>query len=116
MRDHLFRAWHEDAETMMFDQKPGDCLRWKHEGQPVVVMKWTGIKDSNGVEVYEGDLLYSADCVYGVVVYDEGLSAYSVEYPKFAQLLMDYRLESEGRFTVAGSRYTHPHLLKGEEA
>lgn len=64
MREIKFRAWHKGYDEMypimLYDKNPGDCLRWKNEGQPVEIMQYTGLKDNNGKEIYEGDVVHCA--------------------------------------------------------
>jgi uncharacterized phage protein (TIGR01671 family) len=64
MREIKFRAWYtgyKGKETyypeMIYDEKPGDCLKWKNEGQILKLMQYTGLKDKNGKEIYEGDIV-----------------------------------------------------------
>lgn len=79
-REIKFRAWHKGASEIIYDTFPGDALRWQNEGQPVEVMQFTGLKDKNGKEIYEGDILkYSSDGYHfelGDVIINDGYTAY----------------------------------------
>jgi uncharacterized phage protein (TIGR01671 family) len=71
MRDLKFRAWFHanpkdyvyqkgkllNPNQMFIDSYPGECFRFAHEGQPVELMQYTGLRDKNGKEIYEGDIL-----------------------------------------------------------
>lgn len=59
---YKFRAWHEGSPIgvdpqMIYEDRPGDCFTWKAQGQPLTIMQWTGLKDSKGVQIYEGDVV-----------------------------------------------------------
>ena len=64
-REIKFRAWFDNgkAQDMFFvgdaygTTHPMDCCRYAQDDQPVTLMQYTGLKDANGVEIYEGDIV-----------------------------------------------------------
>lgn len=72
MREIKFRAWHKNAQEFteldfdVFDY----CFGWivQHDGSinpnDFVFMQYTGLKDKNGKEIYEGDVLDNKEAVF----------------------------------------------------
>ena len=59
-REIKFRAWHLGAKQMLTNRHQGyegNVFSWKHEGQPIIIMQYTGLKDKNANEIYDGDIL-----------------------------------------------------------
>lgn len=73
------------------------------------LLQSTGLKDKNGTEIYEGDIV---EC------YTEGLSTVEFEHGCFGLLCNGYFegfVNVLGKIEIVGNIYEHPHLL-GEDA
>jgi len=124
MREIKFRVWHK-ADEKMYEVYGFAQNKWFLKGKQfpmpngaVVIMQYTGLKDKNGKEIYEGDLLTDygeAPPLY--VEYSEEHGAYcfvdkfdpsgTVYYTP----LMIYYEQME----VIGNIYENPELLEWKE-
>ena len=74
MREIKFRVWHEKVKIMSDvitpDYLQKDFVEVDKDG---IWMQYTGLKDKNGVEIFEGDIFYDdADNHIGVVSFING--------------------------------------------
>ena len=127
-RDIKFRAWDKDKGIMNYNiQGYYDNLGWDYYPKGVgavfgdfldneyqEVMQYTGLKDKNGKEIYEGDILRLVG-----IEYDKPLH-YQVVYeaPTFIITRGRYKGDVLGSlseyFEVIGNIYENPELFKGE--
>lgn len=132
MREIKFRAWvkpYDDSEGIMmylpmhvlkFDYEDGHVLAftdypefYNHEAYPdrkphqFEVMQFTGLKDKNGKEIYEGDVLAHADGRLSSIEYDAPHFILR-HHPEGGS---DFPSE-RNVFVVIGNIYENPELIK----
>ncbi|MCC2764596.1 YopX family protein [Clostridium perfringens] len=126
-RDIKFRAWDEELGEMLYTESEewfddGVYFRFnKHEDElRHDLMQYTGLKDENEKEIYEGDILsikiYSRDKIIvqckAVVEFKDGCFGVIWGYDKTFLSLKSF---FNTKFEVVGNKYENPELLEGEE-
>lgn len=136
MREIKFRVWDKGEEEMIYQdehisfcfadgfigmncdkEEHYECREWVWRGGVnCVVMQYTGLKDKNGKEIYEGDIVKRLSLIK---------SLYEMKYEvKFVKGL--FRLVSIGKaldlpinipepLEVVGNVFENPELLGGKE-
>ncbi|WP_039098603.1 YopX family protein [Latilactobacillus curvatus] len=115
MREIKFRAWHKNRKTFLDFYWAVDKLgrtfsildKYVYDKftNEVELMQYTGLKDMNGVEIYEGDILQDPD--------DEGF-CYEVEYDYGRFSCGDNDLIDCLGCNVVGNRFDNPELLEAD--
>ncbi|MCO4557215.1 hypothetical protein Si089_01781 [Streptococcus infantarius subsp. infantarius] len=124
-----FRAWTEEGEVMYYDVYPfkDDTLLLSYDeiafdevpASDFILMQSTGLKDKNGVEIYEGDIVRYECCFESYVeevIYDDkhcnfGTIDKDEKTFSFDALISDFDVDC---FEVVGNKYENLELLKGE--
>jgi uncharacterized phage protein (TIGR01671 family) len=116
MREIKFRAWdkklnkmfipnHIDQGVVVVDVRHEDINGFgTHEEEypnPYELMQFTGLKDKNGKEIYEGDIVKYKD----KLTLDEHIIEF--ENGRFGYPMADYKF-----YEVIGNIYESPELLK----
>ncbi len=114
-----FRAWREIQKFMLTPHSIVDLFEYGSMVNPegVVWMQFTGLKDKNGVEIYEGDVTPYLDCsksgkVNAEVYFSEYLSQFRVRWVEGSTEYTDDLLQCEDWFEVIGNIHQNPELIK----
>lgn len=118
-REIKFRAFvkeynpSKEAATMVYSDRVGGAGVLFRDFEDEPIMQFTGLKDVNGVEIYESDIV-SDHVGVGLVCYSEKHAAFRVAYGNgLAKWFYDYSLKGElESIEVIGNSHQNPELLK----
>ena len=136
MREIKFRAWDKEDKRMIIDEQDFIPVKVTNKGvlrlnphhkenfwefideERFEIMQYTGIKDKNGREIYEGDIISTdLDRPFNIVVFRNG--AFMFQCHDNGKDYYDYMFsveEESDRWEygeVIGNIYENPELLEG---
>lgn len=120
-----FRAWLKedkemvDVEEIYFYKGEfdfiGDAITWMCKSNDCVLMQSTGLRDKNGKEIFEGDIVKMAKNVYSELTYYEVVrhrgGAYRLKSKRYGCELWLRHTDCE----IAGNIWENPELLEVEQ-
>lgn len=132
MRTIKFRAWDTTAKAMILDYKIGFLegtysysINDEFTNEEYVFMQYTGLKDQNGKEIYEGDILVPTnkemrsivkfgEATVGDDFHEQTFVGWYLENKNGAvDELNDFEVNSEYRkMEVIGNIHENPELLQ----
>lgn len=130
-RDIKFRAWDGERIFSHDQMRNFDFYHWC-ESPDVTIMQYTGLKDKNGVEIYEGDILsddsqseqHGGRIATIVVSYNSSVGAFTYgttnpsqggRWYKFFGTKPTRGLVPSENCEVIGNIYENPELLEANQ-
>ena len=120
MREIKFRAWGKFDHKMYTPGRLNVCkshlnpqyvpMWWNADGEEVVWMQYTGLRDKNGKEIYEGDILHHDLWGNTTIIWEEGM--FRGQGGEYDVTLADHQLK---RCRIIGNIYENPELLGGTD-
>ena len=112
-----FRAWDKENKEMVEVELLGKKVLLIKDGEwenieDFEVMQYTGLKDKNGKEIYEGDLLKHPTGVVAEIKYENDVASFVAVYTANDDMEMNH-LDREiiKKCEVVGNIFENPELL-----
>ena len=110
MREIKFRAWDKETKKMSLYPQLGFNNSVDINEQirccGKELMQYTGLKDKNGKEIYEGDIVRGNGLINAVIVYEESATSFLAD-AGFAKL----KFANNSLIEVIGNRFENSELL-----
>ena len=128
MRKIAFRIWDKEKNEMVYNpidakmrflsmRSPNEDEVETHIGYSTYpwerfeFMQYTGLKDRNGKEIYEGDVVCTSLLIPGEVKWGDDIACFEVVHSLGSRGLFGYIKEGSG-VLVIGNVHENPDLLK----
>lgn len=89
-----------------------DDRRWRHPVRFYTVGQFTGLKDVNGKEIYEGDIIKTQESEIGIIVWENDLGGFRARLADNSFYTLTAFFAS--MVSVIGNVYDNPELLEAQ--
>lgn len=98
---------------------PENFVRWAattitwidNKGKEIIRNQYTGLKDSNGKEIYEGDIFKGGIYKWDVVKFEDGKFSVNLRGARVYDLCELFDIDSNDYPEIIGNIYENPELL-----
>jgi uncharacterized phage protein (TIGR01671 family) len=123
MREIKFRAWDSEAGIMYPNVQnhignTGSAFGHLLKNKSISIMQYTGLKDKNGVEIFEGDIVRETSIesdkkAIGPIYFSEEGACWFVDYGKLGR----YPIAARDYYgiEIIGNKHENPELLEAEQ-
>ena len=126
MRKIKFRAWDKEEKEMLYGNETTDTYDW--EGiistelaminslcKKTELMQYTGLKDKNDKEIYEGDIVKNRHGANWIIKWSDRKNGWGLFYTHNATMLLGAfteTAEKNHKVEVIGNIHENPELLE----
>ena len=101
--------WFDEGDIQSIEYIDEDHVDRRHDKDDVILMQYTGLKDKNGKEIYEGDIIKrTLDDECGIVGFERGTFVISDKVGDLYGFLRSWYTTVE----VIGNIHENPELLE----